>query len=86
MKRETITKIENTLGRSGLTGYIFFKLTGDSYDNLCETQTLEEGACLVLKGTAPVRERREMFLRIYDGCKRIADHIKEDAGWTDNKK
>jgi len=81
MKIEDITKIENELQPDGLNGYIFHLLTGGDFDNLCDTAVLEEGACMVLKGTAPIRERREMFLKIYDGCKKIADRIKIDAGW-----
>jgi hypothetical protein len=81
MKKETITSIENELQPDGLAGYVFHILTGGNFDNLCDTAVLEEGACMVLKGSAPVRERREMFLKVYDGCKKIADHIKKDVEW-----
>ena len=81
MKPETITSIENELKPDGLTGYVFHLITGGDYDNLCDTAVLEEGACMVLKGTAPLRERREMFLKVYDGCRKVADRIKQDVGW-----
>ena len=81
MKAEKITEIEKELQPDGLNGYIFHLLTCGDFDNLCGTEVLEEGVCMVLKGSAPVRERREMFLKIFNGCKRIADYIKKEADW-----
>lgn len=83
MKKETITEIEKRLPPDGLSGYIFHLLADNEFVNLCDVVSLPEGGVgMALKGSAPVTERREMFLKIYSGCKRIANEIKKDTGWA----
>lgn len=81
MTYQDIEKIEEQLPPDGLTGYIFFLLAKNSYDNLTETAIIDQGACLILRGSAPIEERREMFIKIYEGCKHIADQLKINAGY-----
>lgn len=63
MTKEEIDKIEKELSPNGLTGYIFYI---GKFKDLCEVTTLEEGACLVIKGL-PKREGRKAFFRIIFG-------------------
>ncbi len=79
MNNETIQKIEQEFPKDGLTGLLFFKFTGGDSENICEVAILEKGVGLVLKGTAPISERRKQFLMIYDGCRKIADFIKRTS-------
>jgi len=80
MNKEEIQKIETELKPDGFTGYLFHLFTSGNCDTSFETVVLEEGACLALKGSAPVRERREQFLKIWEGCKNISDYLKKQSG------
>ena len=82
MKKETIDHFEKELTPGGLTDFIFHLISGEDGEKLFEVESLIDGsAALVTKGTAPITERRVQFLKIYDGCKKIADTIKKDMGW-----
>lgn len=64
----------------GLTGYVLRQLCQGDTRNLIEVESLsDDSAGLVMKGTAPIEERREQFLKIYDGCKAIAEEMKSEV-------
>lgn len=87
MKPETIKEIEKQYPNpgEGLKIYIFNLLTGGDFDNLFELTTFENNSCTaVLKGTASKVERREQFLKIYEGCNKIAEYIKKDVNYNSN--
>lgn len=82
MTFEQIKEIEDNFPTDGLAGYLFWKLTNNNYDNLISTAyIIKVGACSVLNGSAPIEERREMFLKVYDGCKTISKFLKDQVDY-----
>lgn len=77
MNYNKILKIEKEFPTGGFTGYLFHKAGG--FD-MIEAAILPDGSAgSVLKGTAPVAERRAMFLELWAGFFKMAIEIKDDA-------
>lgn len=86
MTQEKIERIEKELQPDGLAGYLFYMFCNHNVDNLCEISQLPEGGVgLIMKGTASIQERREMFLKVYDGCKNISEYFKKSSRLESNQ-
>lgn len=82
MKKETVISLENTKG-PGLNNFLAHLLNKSEHDedNIFVVETINSfngEAALVVKGSAPVEERRELFIKIMDGISNISDFIKKD--------
>ena len=63
---------------SGLktSDYVFLAINGG--DRLCEVATLPDGSAgLVMRGTAGIEERRQLFRILYQGCEKVAEDIEK---------
>ena len=68
--------------QDGFAGHMFFRFCGEKREELFEIATIEGGgAALVMKGTAPILERRRQFLDIYEGLQRLANYIEYETGY-----
>lgn len=77
MTTEQIEKIEKELA-GGLVDHIFHWFTkGNSEEfGMFEVAVTEGRVGLVLRGSAPIEERRDQFLKLYTGLDNMADKLK----------
>ena len=78
MNKEYIEKIEKHFGENSLTDYIYHILNQTEDDDLFVVEPLSNNSAgLVLNiNDLSIETRRDIFLKIWKGCERIANDIK----------